>query len=70
MVLKLYFPISVSLVISLLKIGTGLNKSAVVTASQIRIAITGVLKVKRLKLYPNSVYGRKGGSAIFGGFYT
>ena len=52
----------------MLKIGTGLSSSAVVTVSQIRIAIAGVSGAGRLKFYPGGVYGRGGGSAILKGY--
>ena len=52
----------------MLEIGIGLGNNAVVTASQMRIIIAGVLKARRLKLYPKGVYGRGGVSAILGVF--
>ena len=55
--LGLYFFIPAALVISLLKIGIGLGKGAVVTALRVRIVIAGVLRVGRLKLYPGGIYG-------------
>ena len=52
----------------MLKIRIGLNNNAVITASQIRIAIAGILKAGRLKLYFKGVYGRGGVLAILGVF--
>ena len=54
----------------LLKIGTGFYRKGVIAAaiSQVRIAIAGVLRAGRLKLYLGGVYGRKGVSAILGVF--
>ena len=54
--------------IFMLKIGIGLSNGAVVTASQMRIIIAGVLKAGHLKLYPGDIYGRGGVSTIFGVF--
>ena len=49
------------------KVSASYGVITVETASQIRIAIINILKAKRLKLCFNSIYDRKGGSAIFGG---
>ena len=49
--------------------GIGLGKGAVAAVSRVRIAITGVLRAGRLKLYPGGVYGRRGGLVILGSLY-